>query len=190
MIFALPDMEKLLDENVTSILNFEHTFLLSDKYIRYLLRSNGYEICEISRFGNGHSIIYDTIYTGIKEKVAIENYYFTNRKIICQYFQNQKNMVENWNQRIEQSHENVYLFGAHISSQYYAAYGLEISEIKAILDNDAYKIGKCVCGIDKEVISPKELKGSGRNIVIVPPSPYASEIKKGILEINEKIVFI
>lgn len=189
MIFSLPDMKRLLETNTTSILNFEHTFLLTDEYIRYLLGKEGFEICEVRRFGDGHSIVYDVNYTARKEKGSVINLYVRNKEILQKYFQNQKRMVEAWNKQIEEDHKKIFLFGAHISSQYYVSYGLNISQIEAILDNDPYKIGKYVSGIDKEVISPKELSKYREPKVIIPPSPYASEIKEEILRINENTVF-
>lgn len=64
MIFSIPDMKPMLQKNMTSIINFEHTFLLLEEYVDYLLGRNGYVINEKIHYGDGHSLIYSTTYLG------------------------------------------------------------------------------------------------------------------------------
>jgi len=74
----------------------------------------------------------------------------------------------------------------------YVAYGfgLQIEKIQALLDNSIYKQGKKVSGIDKEIISPKQLKGDESIVIIIPNSPYREEIKKDIKEnVNSNVEF-
>ena len=91
---------------------------------------------------------------------------------------------------MENEARKVYLFGAHITTQFFIGYGLNINKIEAILDNDIYKIGKRVGGIDKKILSPKCLRDVDSAIVIIPNSPYIEEIQRDIIcNINKNIEF-
>lgn len=74
----------------------------------------------------------------------------------------------------------IFLFGAHLSSQLFMAFGLEIQSIEGFLYNDAYKEGKRVSGTNLYVETPHVLAAFSNAVVIVPETPYSSEIKEGI----------
>ena len=84
----------------------------------------------------------------------------------------------------------VYLFGAHIFSQYLLCFGLDRTKIKSILDNSTAKQGKRLYGAEFFVQSPEVLRGQDRPIVILKAGIYNEEIKKDILEnINPNVLF-
>lgn len=192
MIFSLPDMKPMLEKYMTSILNFEHTFLITEEYLDFILSKNGFSIDKKQHYGNGHSLIYVTTYTGHPQHVRLpDDMYSLNKNTILDYILYHQKIVASWNERIEQETRSCYLFGAHMTTQFFVAYGLKIDKIQAILDNDTYKIGKRVGGIEKEICSPTCLKGLKEAVIILPNSPYSQEIKADILEnINPNVEFL
>jgi hypothetical protein len=183
MIFSLPDMKALMEQGVLSVVNFEHSYYLAEQYVDVLCKRYGFDIVEKQHFGNGHSLIYVTQYTGNRMEVSVENiWYQKNRELFLNWFTENKNKVTEWNHLMENSDLPCYLFGGHISTQFYQAFGLNLDKIRGILDNDKTKRGKRVCGTALEILSPEELKGFGDCAVILPKSPYAEEIKRGLKE--------
>lgn len=190
MIFSVPDMQDMLNKSMTSIVNFEHTFLLTERYINYLLCKYGFKIDEKLSYGNGHSLIYVTIYTGICKKVSLMGMYEKNKILMENFYTRHITQMNLWNKAMEKSDKPCYLFGAHITSQFFLCFGINMQKINAILDNDPYKAGKKICGIDKMVYSPEILRDKGPVIVIIPKTPYAEEIKTNIItKINSDVDF-
>ena len=188
MIFAIPDMDTMIQGAVTSVVNFEHSYLLLDSYVVYLLEKYGFRIIDKEKYGDGHSRIYVTEYTGMKCKSICDNLYKANKLLMENFIKRHVKQVKKWNECPVDG--ELFLFGAHITAQFLVAFGLNSSRIEAILDNDCSKIGKYVCGIDVPVKSPKILKGKKNPIVIIPKSPYATEIMLGIKEnINSDTIF-
>ena len=85
----------------------------------------------------------------------------------------------------------VYLFGAHVFSQYLFAFGLETERIAAVLDNAETKQGKRLYGTDLSVLSPKILaRCPDEPVVILRAGVYNEEIKRDILDnINPRTEF-
>ena len=89
------------------------------------------------------------------------------------------------------SHKSIYLFGAHIFSQYLKVFGLNTSKINSILDNSKEKEGYRLYGTSLFVENPRVLKNCETPVVILRAGPYNAEIKKQILnEINSNTIFI
>ena len=85
----------------------------------------------------------------------------------------------------------MYLFGAHIFSQYLLAFGLDEKDLVCILDNDVEKENKRLYGTNLISHSPKILKDVDEALVILRAGGYNDEIKQDILDnINPKIRFI
>ena len=100
-------------------------------------------------------------------------------------------MVRDLNSKIETLEKNhkLYLFGAHIFSQYLINFGLNVERIENILDNDPEKQGKYLYGTDLAVISPKILRDEKNPTVILRAGVYNEEIKEAIDKINPKTNF-
>lgn len=190
MIFSVPDMQRMLENEMTSIVNFEHTILLTERYIDCLLGLYGFWIEEKRRYGNGHSLIYVTSLTGEEWAVGFAGMYERNKELMLNFYQKHRNQMLVWNERLRTDQRECYLFGAHITAQFFAAFGLNMDRICALLDNDTEKIGKRVSGMHQEIFAPSVLKDRKDAIVIIPKSPYTGEIRDAILEsINPEVEF-
>jgi hypothetical protein len=92
---------------------------------------------------------------------------------------------------IENCDYPVYLFGAHIFSQYLLKSGLNGSVIVNILDNDQKKQNKRLYGTNLTVESPEILRNVKNPVVILKAGFYNEEIKSDIINnINPKTTFL
>lgn len=184
MVFSVPNLKQNLQQKMTSVINFEHTIFLTDDYIDLLLAQNGFEVVEKTLFGN-HSIIYSTVQTGQNKKETDEalfkRLYRENKRVFLDYVRVHEERMERLNKLMAAETRPVYLFGGHITTQFYIAFGLKTDKIDCILDNDTSKHGKRVAGTDLHIEPPAMLRESNGAVVILPQSPYAAEIKQGII---------
>lgn len=186
MVFSVPNLRYLLENAMTSILNFEHTVYLSDKYVEWLLNEFNFQI-ETKYYFENHSVMYSVVKKNsrLRESVDISKEYDMNKRLFMDYIYKHKKRIAIINERIQKAKAPIFLFGAHITTQFYLAFGLETDNIIGILDNDRFKWDKRVCGTEWRVTSPDILKKYDSPSVILPAGPYTEEIKSQILkEIN------
>ena len=88
------------------------------------------------------------------------------------------------NKKLKEFDGEVYLFGAHLFSQYLIAFGLNQEKIIGILDNSELKIGKRLYGTNLKVFHPNEIKEKEKVAVILKVATYRDEILEQIFEIN------
>lgn len=189
-IFAFPNMLPMLKNKFTNCLNFEHTVFLSEYFTDYLLNKYGFKILKKEYYGNPHSIFYATEKQKMVKTNRLINHYLTYKKIFMNFIDYHKQMVKKLNRKIIATRKPVYLFGAHIFSQYLLHFGLNHKKIISILDNSKAKQGHRLYGTSFVVESPKILEKKGEVSVILKAGFYNEEIKKDILEnINNKVIF-
>ena len=117
--------------------------------------------------------------------------YDKNKNTFQDYIDHHINDVNKINTIINKTEIPVYLFGAHIFSQYLISFGLDTSNIVCILDNDAKKENRRLYGTSLISKSPKILKDIPNALVILRAGVYNDEVKKDILtNINPNVIFI
>jgi len=194
MIFSVPNMDKMINKCYNNCINFEHTILLGEDHIDYILKSNGFEIVDREFYKDDHSIFYcakkinhpidNPLGVLSKSKNKYEN-------LFDNYIKTHLGDIHKINNIIDNTNNNVYLFGAHIFSQYLISFGLNTDKIKYILDNDKNKHNKRLYGTNLITKSTEVIKNDDDAIVILRTAFYDEEIKKDILNnINNKITFI
>lgn len=190
MIISVPDMEFLLDNGYSpnNILHFEHTYFLNYEVVELMCESNGFEILEFKKYNN-HSNFYK-----IKKKSNI-----LDKKIKLNISQKFKNNFINHIDNIHSINEKlikyedykIYLFGAHVSSQFYLFNGLDITKLNCIIDNDTNKQNHKLYGVDLYVKNPKIVTEDEKCVVICSHiGIYYDEIVKQITELNKNIVIL
>ena len=193
IIFSIPNMEVWLKNKFTNYLNFEHTYLLNETYCELFLKFYGFKILNKKYFMKDHSIFYSV---EKKEKNNLfhfndKNSYLKNKKLFIEFLNFHKDLINDLNKIIDKNKSEVYLFGAHIFSQFLINFGLKQDKIVAILDNDASKQLKRLYGTTLQVNSPKILKNKKNPTVILRAGVYNEEIKKDIISnINSDTIFI
>lgn len=193
LIFSIPNLEVMLKKKYTNCINFEHTIFLTETYIKFFLKKYGFKIIEKKYFKEDHSIFYSCIKL---KKIDLQmnfkkNFYKKNRLIYLNYIKFHQKLIKNLNELISKSNKPIFLFGAHVFSQYLISFGLNSKKIIYILDNDKKKQNKRLYGTNLIVKSPKILSKYHDPLVILKVGVYFDEIKKDILNnINKKTKFL
>lgn len=189
LIFSVPNMQEQLRQFFTNCLNFEHTCFLIEPYLDCLLARSGFKVIEKQYFQD-HSIFYAAERTENESDQPFPNLYTQNKALFTAFVEYHNRLIEELKARIVESKEPVYLFGAHVFSQFLLNFGLPSTSLVSILDNGPNKIGKRLYGTTLKVESPQVLRNQGKVNVILKAGAYNSEIKKDIREnINSEVCF-
>jgi hypothetical protein len=192
LLFTLPNMQVMLENNYTNCINFEHTMYLTEPYIEYFLSKHNFELIEKQYFKKDHSIFYCA--KKVSNNIVTElpsNLYELNKSTFQKYIKHHIDDINNINEIINKAGIPVYLFGAHVFSQYLISFGLDTSNIVYLLDNDIRKENKRLYGTSLISKSPKILKEIPHALVILRAGVYNEEVKNDILtNINSNIKFI
>jgi SAM-dependent methyltransferase len=196
LIFSVPNMRVMLQRQYTNCLNFEHTVYLDEDYIELLLNRHGFRVVEKAYFLDDHSIFFCALRDpAVREQPLPADLYTVNRGLYLDYVEAHRTQVQAINRRLAQAQDErqavrAFLFGAHVFSQYLLAFGLDLSRIESILDNDPNKQGKRLCGTEKRVQSPAVLAGLVQPLVVVRAGVYTNEIVAQIRTINPTAEFM
>lgn len=190
MIFAYPNLEYWFGHKFTNSINFEHTLLMTDYFVDYLLSVTGFEIIEKLAYEN-HSHFYHVEKVNSEVKFDLENRYEHYKQMFDDFVEYHLNIVSEINSIMENNDGEYYLFGGHIFSQFLISFGLNTDKIVGILDNSQLKQNKRLYGSKLIVQSPIVLKEISNPIVILKAGLYNEEIKRDIIEnINPSVKFI
>ena len=182
LIFSLPNMRTMLERKYTNCINFEHTIFLTEPYVEYLMAKFGFRALKKEYFQADHSIFYAATRDDEVPKLNLdENLYEINKKIFGEYIQYHQELVLELNKKIEIYNGPIFLFGAHVFSQYLIEFGLNKVLIKSLLDNNVQKQGKRLYGTTLQVESPSVLAEIQNPAVILRAGVYNEEIKQQIL---------
>ena len=194
LIFSLPNMEEMLKRNYTNCLNFEHTYFITEPYIEYLLSKHGFRKIAKEYFKDDHSIFYTFVKDSYQNVIELpSNLYASNKKKYLDFVNYHNKLIKKINKQISQSPEkqSIYLFGAHVFSQYLIQCGLSVNKIDYLLDNDVKKQDKRLYGTSLEVKSPNILIDKLNPLIILKAGVYSNEIKRDILNnINSSAIFL
>jgi SAM-dependent methyltransferase len=185
-IFSFPNLQEWLSKKYLNFLNFEHTIFLSEIYVDCILKRTGFELLKKIKFRTDHSIFYLTKYTGNKTLVSFPNLYNENKQLYLDYVKHYSNFVSKLNLKLTNFPHKVFLFGAHIFSQYLLSYGLDQNRISGILDNSPLKIDKRLYGTNLKVFNPEIIKNENVG-VIVKVGSYRNEIIQQLKKINSNV---
>jgi hypothetical protein len=190
-VFGYPNLEYFFSNKHTNAINFEHTLLMTDYFVEYFLKKTGFKLLKKQNFKN-HSFFYSVQKSVIRQISQPDSRNYKKFKLMFNEFINyHQNMIRELNNEIINHKGEIFLFGAHIFSQYLIGFGLSTKKINSILDNSPIKIGKRLYGTKLMVQSPKCLSSSINPLVILKAGVYNEEIKTDILtNINSKTKFI
>lgn len=195
MVFSVPNMREMLVRGYTNCLNFEHTVFLTENAIDRLLAEFGFVIENKRLFLEDHSIFYvvsrsESMTPPQKDLVGD---YVSNLNLYESYKERYVRLIAAFNESLSHTHSlsRVFLFGAHVFSQYLIFNGLDTKRIDCILDNDPAKQDRRMYGTHFQVKSPAVLADETRPVVILCAGVYNNEIKTSILEgINSTTIFL
>ncbi len=184
-IFTFPNMIEMLSKKYTNCLNFEHTAFLAEPFIDTLLVKNGFRVIE-KEYYQDHSIFYATerVEVSNAESVQFPDKYQEYKNLFLGFIQYHEQLVARLNSEIRQHDGEVYLFGAHIFSQYLLEFGLEQESIQCVLDNSEIKNKKRLYGTGLIVERPEIIKESSRPCVILKIGAYRDEVIRQLRELH------
>ncbi|EIZ0998226.1 class I SAM-dependent methyltransferase, partial [Campylobacter coli] len=126
MIFSLPNMQKWLKNKFVNCLNFEHTIFLSEHILEFLLHRYKFKILDKEYFQE-HSVFYCVCKDeniNVSE-ITLTNQYEENKKLFLDMKEYYKEKIFELNRILENTTKKVFLFGAHLFSQYLVFKGLK-----------------------------------------------------------------
>jgi hypothetical protein len=152
-----------------------------------MLNKIGYEVTEESYFYE-HSIFIATSksknFSGDSLMPDFDRNLVIKESFNC-YFDLVENKVKAINEKIDSFDGEIYLFGAHVFSQFLIGMGLNLEKISFCLDNSISKNGKRLYGTKLRVVQPSELLRPGiKQLVVGAVATYEKEIRNQILELN------
>lgn len=189
MFFSIPDLRHFLNGDFlpNSILQFEHTYFIDVDYVKHLCNLTGFEYISHSKYSN-HSVFIHLRKSNNNIKTNI-NHSVISHRFIEKYDKLLKN-VEMINKKIE-NHKNVYLYGAHVTSQSYIFNGLDFTNIKGLIDGSSQKINKYLYGTNLKTFEPESISDMDEVCVICSHMGiYVDEISINLRKINPEVVLI
>ena len=196
-IFSIPNFQAYLENNQSNVLNFEHTYLLTENLTDVLLNVFGFEISKKYYFKN-HSIFYKSVLNkpnleNINKKIEekISNDYLKNKKNFIQSFNKIENLIRDFHKLQKENKESqCFIFGAHIFSQIFYFKGINFNLIKNVLDNSELKENTRLYGTNWFVKKPEVLSSFKNPILILNVGQYQDEVKSQILKINPTTLIV
>lgn len=177
-IFSIPKQLEWMELGYANSLFFEHTVVLETSKLIEEHKKIGYVLVDSCEYKD-HSSFYcfEKVSEEIESSIAI-NSFEKNNKILEEYIKKLKGGYE--------INSNFYIFSAHIQSQYILKLNEYSNFCIGVLDNSPLKIGKRLYGFGLKIISP--IEGNKNITVLVPNSPYSSEIKSQLFSLGYKDV--
>lgn len=182
-IFSFPNMKVWLQKKYLNCIMFEHSIFLIEDYLDIMLKKIGFKIIEKFYFKDDHSIFYATKFIGNPIDADFPNLYQKNKILYSEFIKYYQNFVKEINSKINNFPGKVYLFGAHLFSQYLLSFGLNQNKIDGILDNSSLKIGKRLYGSKLKVFHPDHIKNE-KCVIILKVGSYHDEIIEQLKQIN------
>ena len=131
-IFSVPNLFALVAEGKPS-LHFEHTILLREEHINWLLVNKGFEIVTMRHFGGKHSIFYVTrAVEQLLPKTVSPNFYAENRRVFQLWQDRLFEDVSFFKRRLAEDKKRNFIFAAHVATQYLLAVGLPAAKFAGV----------------------------------------------------------
>lgn len=189
MCISLPNMQKWLENKWSNCLCWEHTILLTERMLEFLFVQYGFVILKKQYFKE-HSIFYRLKKCENCKKIPIKDEYKKNKTLFLSMLDFYKKEIVDLNELLACSDKEIYLFGAHLFSQYLIYQGLMVEKIVGILDNNINKQGKRLYGTELFVFNPQILTNIDKVLVILNAGAYNDEIEKKLLSINSRVEIV
>ena len=188
-VFVVPNLKEAFSRKYTNALNFEHTFFMTEEYIDAILNNESLEAVSKEYFID-HSIIYTSRKSPeVLYSQAMPNLFDEHYALLTDFIKYHEDFIADTNKKIKNFKGEIFLFGAHIFSQYLIGFGLNIDKIDSVLDNSKNKIGKRLYGTNLQVRDPIVVKDKDCAVILKVAS-YREEIMNQLIKINPNVVII
>lgn len=175
MLLSVPDLASLLAQSGANALNFEHTYFFSIELLVWMLRDAGYTVIEPQRFEH-HSFFVEARPDAEPGAAGPPPDAGDGTRAFVRFVETARADANELIARTEAYDRPVYLFGAHVFSQFLVGCGFPAQRATAVLDNDPAKQGLRLYGTPLTVRSPAVIADAGPAAVIVRATHYTAEI--------------
>lgn len=176
-IFSIPDMTQMAKHKDLNILMFEHLTFLPELEVLGIMQHAGFNLIEKEEF-EGHSVFFafekagNPINRRYKSIVSDRDF-----ELLCrEYLLHIKDFTEKSNDLMHKFEGPIFIYGAHIFSQYLAAAGLRTDRLHGILDSNPSKHGQRLYGTSLEVRDPLTIDIKTPTLVLLPMGNYEKEV--------------
>lgn len=194
MCFSIPNLRRQLDHKYTNVINFEHTYYCTEEFVDWWLEQYDFKTIYKRKYKGEHSMFYATErVAGPADRVyqAPPDCYERNKMQFIKYIKHHADEIKKLNTALAEATTPVFMFGAHIFSQFLISVGLDTSKVQCILDNSVAKQGKRLYGTDFQIASPEILRGIDRPVIVLKAGVYNHEIRTDIVKnINPTAIFL
>lgn len=187
IIFSVPDLEYYIKNKYSNSLNFEHTYFINKKLIKYFLNLIGFKIVKTQKFQN-HSVFYYAVKS--RKQILPQPTFEKNKNEYLLMVKFYKNKVKKMNQMMKKHKGHIYIFGAHVFSQFLINFGLDDKRIRYVLDNSSLKENKRLYGYSLHVKKPEIIKKDFKPLIIAIVGQYKKEINSQIKNLNKSAIII
>jgi len=187
LVLSWPDMLAMASRTDLNMMNFEHLTFLPITTVESMLKNIGFEILAIEKF-RGHSIFISASKNSdsMLEESYLESESSSHDAIALEYKTELMKRVACFNLEINAHEKDVWLFGAHIFSQFLIVGGLDTARVRGLLDNAPTKQGKRLYGTDFLVFNPSDLRFERPGLILIAAALYEDEIIAQLRELNLK----
>ena len=192
VIFSIPNMDAMLSKGYTNMLNFEHTYFLSENVVTSLMNAKGFRLIESRNYLTDHSVFY-CFELSHDKKINTRFIKEKNVKLkFNEYFNKLTSDAININHLLSTlSYEKAFCFGGHVFSQYLFSYGVDHGYFTGLLDNDTNKHDGRLYGSNLIISSPDIIGQYSQPLVVTSHTGvYRSEIEAQLKKINKNVLII
>lgn len=188
---VFPDLEQYLRDGTSHVLNTEHTFYMSNEYLKCLFAKLGFH-CMKEDYFRDHSVSFFFSRDHIVEPL-LSSFPRNDTSWIDSYFNTVQKRVKQIQFLVDENPtKDVYVWPASIHTLTCLQFGAPTT-ICGVLDNSPNKIGKRVYGYGLPIHSFKEIveQGSENTILCLNGGPFNQEVAAMIPEGSQmQVVFL
>jgi ribosomal protein S27AE len=176
MLVSVPHLAGLLAQAGSNALNFEHTYFFDRDLVVWMLEDAGFSITAEAPF-EGHSLFFEARPDVAPGQAGPPPDARDGARAFASFVDAARVDAARLTARAATFDGDVYLFGAHVFSQFLIGCGFPAGRATAVLDNDPGKQGRRLYGTPLRVAAPDAVAvGSGPAAVIVRATHYSAEI--------------
>ena len=191
IFISVPNLHSYSFDTLFLGMHFEHTYFLNESNIIYLFNNCNLEIVH-KQYYKSHSIFYQLKKIKTPKFISLDflkEFNLGYKNLLIRKIEEMKELIHNINYLIK-NNTHVYIFGCHSNTQSMLYFGLNIKNIKFILDNDTEKWNKKLYGYQLICKNPEIIKEINEPFVICNVGVYTNEIKKQLLSLNKTVVIM
>ena len=189
-IFSVPNLYELLKHDHPS-LNFEHTIMLREEHIDWLLEQRGFDVVEKHHFAEIHSLFYVCKKKSAKPPPAQPpSFYEANLRVFTRWYRHIKADAVLFAASLSPDKSHNFVYAAHVGTQYLFSAGLPRERFAGVLDNNHDKVGRRLYGTNLTVFYPNALAKIKEPRVVLRTGVYDDEIEAQLRSINPATIFI